>query len=61
MRAQAIISVLAISLPLVNDALAMGSSPLAHAPEIDATGSIVALAAIAAFAVIIWERRRRRS
>jgi hypothetical protein len=33
---------------------------LGHAPEIGAAGSLAALAAVGAFAVLIWERRRRK-
>ncbi len=63
MRIPAIVTAIAVSFAQASTswALELPSFGRHHVPEINATGSLVALAAIAAFAAIIWERRRRRS
>lgn len=60
MRFTSLVSVLSMSAFYASSALAMGSNPLKHAPEIDSAGSLTALAAVTALAAFVWERRRGR-
>ncbi len=63
MRLPAVMASLAVSVMQADYASAFSLSVLSphHVPEINAAGSLVALAAVAALAALVWERRRARS
>jgi hypothetical protein len=39
----------------------IGASPIARVPEVSSNGSLAAIVAVAALAMIVWERRRART
>jgi hypothetical protein len=66
MRLSALIAALTTTVLTAAPALALTSSvakifPVARVPEVSSNGSLAAIVAIAALAMIIWERRRARA
>ncbi len=60
MRISTILTAITVSALCVDSAWAEHHHGF-HVPEIGGTGSLAALTAVAAYAAVIWERRRRRS
>ncbi len=66
MSLKALIAALTTTVLTAAPALAVTSTvagiyPVARVPEVNSNGSLAAIVAVAALAIIVWERRRART